>query len=112
VREAASLRSQNAIVGIIGWILRGSGSKRRALFHAQKNEIDPKAIPLLHLLQIGTDEIFFANSLFGPLHRDLLLSGVRFHPLLVFLCPLTECLFRDGPDAQYFAKKVHHQFRP
>src|ERR1700730_11829519 len=67
VREAATLRCQDSVVGVLGRILGHADPEGGPLFHALENEIDSVGALLAHSAQPGQDIILFTDTFFAPL---------------------------------------------
>ena len=110
VREAAPLRSQNAVVGILGGKLGHGTAEGRPLFHALENEIDAVLAGPLHAAQPGPDVIFFTDTLLGPLHGDLVVAGERLDPSPIFAGPFAQHRLVHHRNPDHVAEKVDHLF--
>ena len=91
---------QNAMVGILGGVLRHADAERAALFHAFEDEVDAVGVLLLHAAQRGQHVIFFAHPFFRPLDGDLVIAGVGFHPVPVVVGALAENFFAHHRNAE------------
>jgi len=103
---------QDAVVGVLGGILRHADAEGAALLHAFEDEVDAIGILLLHAAQRGPDAILFADAFFRPLHRELVVAGVSFHPAAVIVGALAEDFLAHHRDAEHLAKEVDHLLRP
>ncbi|MBV6433897.1 MAG: hypothetical protein IANPNBLG_04131 [Bryobacteraceae bacterium] len=83
VGEATALVRQDAVVGILGGILRNADAEGAALFHAFEGEVDAVGATFLHAAQCGQDVVLFAEALFGPLKGKFVIAGESFHPVAV-----------------------------
>src|SRR6266536_2712963 len=81
--EAAALVRQDAVVGVLGGKLRHADAKGTPQFHAPENEVDPQSVPVLPAAQGGHQVVFFADSLFGPLDGDVVVTGIGLDPAWV-----------------------------
>ena len=111
VREAAALGRQDAVVWILGGILRYRDAEGTALFHAFEDEIDTVGPALLHAAQGRQHIILFADTFVGPFHGDFVIAGEGFHPVAIIVGALAEHLFADHRDAQDLADEMDHLFR-
>ena len=111
VREAAPLRSQNAVVGVLGGELGHGTAEARPLFHALKDEIDAVPAGPLHAAQPGPHVIFFTDTLLGPLHGDLVIAGERLHPTPILAGPFAQHRLVHHGNPDHVAEKVDHLFR-
>jgi hypothetical protein len=112
MREAALLVCQDAVVGVLGGILRQTDPKCPALFHALEYEVDAIGILLQQAVQRRQDVLVFANIFLRPFNRDLVVAGVSLHPALVIFGALTEHLLAHHRNAQDFVDEVNHLLRP
>jgi hypothetical protein len=97
--KAASLVREDAMVGVLGGILRHGNAERPAMFHALEDEIDTVSVPLFQAAQSEQDMIFFAYSLLG-LDGDVMVASVSLHPSPVIVCVLAEDFFVRYRDAE------------
>jgi hypothetical protein len=104
----AALLAQDAIIGILGGIARGTNAKGRALFHTAKDVIDPEAVLALPALEDRPDPIFLAQSFFGPGHRDSVIGREGFDPALVVIGALAQQLFGQQGMAPHLPEEVDH----
>src|SRR5580693_729716 len=112
VGKAARLVRQNAMIRILGGILRHADPKRPALFHALEDEVDTESLPLLHATQRRQNVILFANTLLSPLDRDLVVAGVGIHPVPVIVGSLPEHFLAHHWNPEDLANEVDHLFGP
>ena len=109
--EAASLVRQDAMVGIFRREFGHADAEGAALLHALEDEVDAVGA-LLHTAQRGQNVVLFAGSFFGPLHRDLVVAGIRLDPVPVVVGALAEDLFAHHRDAQDLPEEVDHLLGP
>ena len=112
VGEAAPLVRQDAVVGVLGGILRYADAEGAALFHALEDEVDAVGPTLLQAAQCGQDVILFAEAFLGPLHGDFVIAGEGLHPVAVIVGALAEHFFAHHRDAQDLADEMDHLFGP
>ena len=112
VGEAATLVRQDAVVGILGGILRHADAEGAALFHAFEDEVDAVSPTLLHAAQCRQDVILFAESFFGPLDGDLVIAGEGFHPVAVIVGASAEHLLAHHRNTEDLTDEMDHLFGP
>jgi len=86
------------------------------MLHALEDEVDAIDVLLFHAAQRGQNMVLFADVLFGPFHRELVVTGVGFDPASVIVgalaglsAPLPETAF--DPDAvDYYATPARQHF--
>src|SRR5438876_2352863 len=97
--------SQEAIVGIVGRVLRQPRIERRSRFHAFQDEIHPESLPAFEAGAVRADVVFSLQALglqrlvISPLNGNPVVTSERVHPPLVLLRSLAQGLFRDRVDA-------------
>jgi hypothetical protein len=112
VREAAALRCQDPVVGVLGRILRHADPEGGPLFHALENEINSVGVLLAHSAQPRQDIILFTDTFFGPLDGDLVVGGKGFHPVLVVIGTLSDHLLAQDGNSDHLAKEMNHLLGP
>ena len=103
--EAAALRSEDTVVGIVRGILGFGGTERWALFHASIDEIDTISVLTLHAPEPGQDVVLFAHSRLRPFDLDAVIAGEGFNPFLVVIRALTKDLLDDAGTCRTSRKK-------
>src|SRR5262245_19234524 len=99
VCEAAALAGEDAVVWILGGILRHADPEARPLFHTLEDEINAIGVPLCHSAWPGEHIVFLAHPLFGPLDRDIMIAGEGLDPVLVVGRSLAQDLFAEHRNA-------------
>ena len=94
MREAAALVRDDAVVRVLGRVLRQADAEGRPLLRALEDEVGAAGIALLHAAQPRPHVVLLAYPLLGPFDRGRLIARVGFHPILVIGRPLA--LARDG----------------
>ena len=112
MREAAALRRQDPVVGVLGRILGHADPEGGPLFHALENEINSVGALLAHSAQPGQDIILFTDTFFGPLDRDVVVGGKGFHPVLVVIGTLSDQLLAQDGNSEHLAKEMNHLLGP
>src|SRR5258707_14274416 len=103
---------QDAIVGILGAELRDTDAESASSLHALENRVDAIDVPLLHAAQRGQNVVLFAYALFGPFHRNSLITGIGFDQTPVIVGALPENLLAHHRDAENLREEVHHLLGP
>src|SRR6516162_2892513 len=93
-------------MGIVDREPGNGGAEGGSQFHALEDEVDSELIAALQASQVGTDVVFLADPLFGPLHRDLAFLSKGFHPAVVIVGRLTQGFFADGVDLVDVAEEM------
>jgi hypothetical protein len=110
--ETARLMRQNAMVRILGGILRHSDPECAALLHAFEDEVDPVSVLLRHAAQRGQHVILFANAFPRPLHGYSVVAGEGFHPVLVIVGALAENFLAHHRNAKDLANEMNYLLGP
>src|SRR6516225_10643096 len=97
-------------MGIVDREPGNGGAEGGSQFHALEDEVDSELISALQASPVGTDVVFLADPLFGPLPRDLAFVGEGFHPVVVIVGPLTQDLFADDVDLMNVTEEVDDVF--
>jgi len=105
------LPPDDAIVRILGRVLRLAGAEVGAGFHGFEDEVDAKALATLHRHQIGPREVFLAEAFLlpvgvGPLEGNAMVASEGLHPMLVVLGSLPQRLLGNGVDAVHVAEEI------
>jgi hypothetical protein len=96
--DAAALVRDDAVVRVLGRVLRQADSEGR-LLHALEDEVDAVGIALCHAAQPRQLVIF------GPFDQDRVIARVSLHPILVIGRPLAQRLLADLGDADDVAER-------
>ena len=108
VGEAAALRRQNTMIGILGGIARHGDAEGRALLHAPEDEIDAVAVVPRHAPLPRQDVVLLAHALLGPHDGDPVVARERLHPVAVVVRPPAQDFLVDRRNADDPAEEVHH----
>ena len=82
MEKAAALVRDDAVVRVLGRVLRQADAEGRPLLHALEDEVDTVGIALLHAAQPRQHVVLLAYPLLGPFDRDRVIARVGFHPIL------------------------------
>lgn len=106
VREAAPLRRQDAVIGVLCRELRHGDAERRPLLHALENEVDAVGVRPHHLPQPRPNMVFLAHALLGPLNGDVVVACKGLDPVLVVGAAPAQHLLADHRNADHLAQEV------
>ena len=109
--EATPLPFDDAVIWILGGILRDGATESLALLHALEYEVHAVAFVTLHVTEPRLDVIILAHALCSPLDRDLLVASIRFNPSLVVLSPLGQSFLRNGLNTKNAPEEIRQLFR-
>ncbi len=112
MREAAALVRDDAVVRVLGRVLRQADAEGRPLLHALEDEVDTVGIALLHAAQPPQHVVLLAYPLLGPFDRDRVIARVGFHPILVIGRPLAQRLLADLRHPDDLTEEVDDQLGP
>jgi hypothetical protein len=108
VCEAASLASQNTVVGIGGGEAGNRGAERLALLHAFENEIHAMPPGPFHAAQGGTHIVLLAHLRLRPFDGDGVVACKRLHPSLILVGPARQHFLADHRLAHYVLEEMNH----
>jgi hypothetical protein len=105
------LPPEDAIVRILGRVLRLTGAEVGAGFRGFADEVDAKALATLHGHEIGPRAVFLAKAFLlhvgvGPLEGNVMVTSEGLHPMLVILRSLPQHLLGNGIDAVHVAEEI------
>ncbi len=112
VGEAASLASQNTVVGIGGGEAGNRGAERLALLHTFENEIYAMPLGSFHAAQGGTHVVLLAHLRLSPFDGDGVVACIRLHPSLILVGPARQHFLADHRLAHNVLEEMDHLPRP
>jgi len=118
VRVAAPLPLQDAVIRILGRVLRLPRPKRGPLLHALQDEVHAEPIAPDHPFAVGSDVILpletlrFQRLVVGPLDRDALPAREGLDPLPVLCRPLAQGVLGDRIDLVHIPEEVDDVLLP
>jgi len=77
-----------------------------------EDEIDSVSVVLHHAAQMREHIVLLAHTLFGPFHGQLVIAGIRFHPVPVHFGASAQDGLIDHRNAGDIAEKVDHLLGP
>src|SRR5208283_2869842 len=104
--------ARDAVVRVLGRILRQADAEGRPLLHALEDEVGAVGIALLHAAQPRRHVVLLAYPLLGPFDRDRVIARVGFHPILVIGRPLAQRLLADLRHPDDLTEEVDDQLGP
>jgi hypothetical protein len=116
VSVTSPISLDDAIVRILGRVLRRARTKTGARFHGSEDEVDAKTFPTFHGAEIGAGVVFLPKAFLlhvwvRPLQGDAMVASKDFHPMLVVLRSLPQHRFRDGVDGVHVAEEIDDVLR-
>ena len=110
VRETALLGSEDAVVWILGRILRNRAAKRRPLLHALEDEIDAIGMRTHRRAQPSLNVVLLAHTLLGPLDGRVVIASECLDPVLILPGAPTQHLLVDDLHADHVAEEIDDLF--
>ncbi len=75
MREAASLRGEDAVIGVLGRMLLDRTPECPPLLHALEDEVHAKLLPPLHRALPAPHILLFAPPFLSPLDGEIVITG-------------------------------------